>query len=96
MVFYIHPLLVFCIGLCIVITATIAIAVALFNVKSDSLLEREIATTIAIAIVGRVITIEREIKERYIKNEAKKIKSDNLECSIRKKSNIAIAILKDW
>ena len=74
----------------------IAIIAALFNVKSDSLLEREIATVIAIAIVGRAITIEREIKERYIKNEAKKIKSDNLECSIRKKSNIAIAILKDW
>ena len=67
-----------------------------FNVKSDSLLEREIATIIAITIVGRAITIEREIKERYIKNEAKKIKSDNLECSNRKKSNIAIAILKDW
>ena len=34
------------------------------------------ATTIAIAIVGRAITIERKIKERnYTKNEAKKIKA---------------------
>ena len=40
-------------------------------------------TTIAIAIVGRAITMERQMKEiskdtTYTPNEAQKIKSDNL------------------
>ena len=44
------------------------------------------------AIVGRAITIEREIKKRNY-NKYKKIKCDNFTRSNREKSNIAIAIL---
>ena len=51
---------------------------------------------IAITIVGRAKTKEREIKERYYaKIEAKKIKSDNFTRSNREKTNIAIANLME-
>ena len=59
---------------------------------------RERATTIAIAIVGRAITLKREPSKRKqridTKNDAKRIKSDNFTRSNREKSNIAIAILE--
>ena len=55
--------------------------------------EREIVTTIAIVIVGRAITIKRQIKERskeiLVKNQENKIKSDNFTRSNIEKSNIA-------
>ena len=58
------------------------------------------ATTIAIAIVGRAITLEGEpstMKQRTdTKKNANKIKSDNSTRSNREKSNIAIAILEIW
>ena len=60
--------------------------------------ERKRATTIAVAIVGRAITLEREqskrSKELIKKKNAKRIKSDNFTRSNREKSNIAIAILE--
>ena len=49
-------------------------------------------------IIGfcRAITIEREMKQRnYTKNEAKKIRSDNMSRSNKDTFNIAIAILED-
>ena len=56
------------------------------------------ATTIAIAIVGRAITLEREPSKKKqridTKKDAKRIKSDNFPRSNREKSNIAIAILE--
>ena len=55
------------------------------------------ATTIAIAIVGTAIILEREQKKKQrtdTKKDAKGIKSDNLIRSNREKSNIAIAILE--
>ena len=59
---------------------------------------RERATTIAIAIVGRAITLEREPTKKKqrtdTKMDAKRIKSDNFARSNREKSNIAIAILE--
>ena len=61
-------------------------------------LKRERATTIAIAIVGRAITLERgssKKKQRTAnKKHAKRIKNDNFTRSNREKSNIAIAILE--
>ena len=55
-------------------------------------------TTIAIAIVGRAITLEREPSKKKqrtdTKNDAKRIKSDNFTRSNREKSNIAITILE--
>ena len=43
-------------------------------------------------MVGRMITIEREIKERnHTKNEAKKTKSDNFTRSNKKNFNITIS-----
>ena len=76
-------------------TIATAIVVAL---KGDSekklnpfcyrLYEREKATTIAIAMVGRAITLEITIKKKKqradTKNEAKKIKSDNCSRAIEK------------
>ena len=51
-------------------------------------------------IVVKVLTIEREIKEKeqknYFKNKAKKNKSDNFTRRNRKKNNIAIAILEKF
>ena len=56
------------------------------------------ATTIAIAIVGRAITLERKPSKKKqrtdTKKDAKRIKSDNFTWSNREKSNIAIAILE--
>ena len=53
---------------------------------------------VAMAIVGRVITREREQSKKKqrtdTKNKAKKIKSDNFTRGNREKSNIAIAILE--
>jgi hypothetical protein len=55
-------------------------------------------TTIAIAIVGRAITLEREPskkKQRTDTNkDAKRIRSDNFTRSNKEKSNIATAILE--
>ena len=55
-------------------------------------------TTIAIAIVGIAITLEREPSKKKLRTDTKKvakmIKSDNFTRSNREKSNIAIAILK--
>ena len=52
----------------------------------------------AIAIVGRAITLEREPSKKKqrteTKKDAKRIKSDNFTRSNREKSNIAIAILE--
>ena len=60
---------------------------------------RERATSIAIAIVGRAITLERKPfkkKQRTdTKKDAKRIKSDNFTRSNREKSNIAIAIFEE-
>jgi len=54
--------------------------------------------TVTIAIVGRVITLEREQSKKKqrtdTKKDAKRIKSDNFTRSNREKSNIAIAILE--
>ena len=62
--------------------------------------EKEQATTFAIAIVGRAITLERKISKKKqrtdTKKDAKRIKSDNFTWSNREKSNIAIAILEKW
>ena len=56
------------------------------------------ATTIAIAIVGRAITLEREPSKKKqrtdTKKDAKGIKIDNCTRSNREKSNIVIAILE--
>ena len=56
------------------------------------------ATTIAIAIVGRAITLERNPSKKKqgtdTKKDAKRIKSDIFTKSNREKSNIAIAILE--
>ena len=56
------------------------------------------ATTIAIAIVGRAITLEREPSKKKQRTDNKKyakmIKSDNFTRSNREKPNIAIAILE--
>ena len=52
---------------------------------------------IAIVIVGRAITLEREPtknKQRTNKKDEKRIKSDNFTRGNREKSNIAIAILE--
>ena len=53
---------------------------------------------IAIAIVGRAITLEREPSKKKqrtdTKKDAKRIKSDNFTRGNREKSNIAIAILE--
>ena len=58
------------------------------------------ATTNAIAIVGRVITLERKQTKKKQKTDSKKdakgIKSDNFTRSNREKSNISIAILEKW
>ena len=55
------------------------------------------ARTIAIAIVGRAITLERKPtkkkKRTDTKKGAKRIKSDNFTRSNREKSNIAILFL---
>ena len=55
-------------------------------------------TTIAFAIVGGAITLEREPSKKKQrtdkKKDAKRIKSDNFTRSNREKSNIAIAILE--
>jgi hypothetical protein len=52
----------------------------------------------AIAIVGRAITLERKPSKKKqrtdTKKDAKRIKSDKFERSNREKSNIEIAILK--
>ena len=57
------------------------------------------ATTIAIAIVGRAITLERKPSKKKqrtdTKKDAKRINSDNLTKNNREKSNIAIAILEN-
>ena len=57
-------------------------------------------TTIAIAIVGWVITLEREPSKKKqrtdTKKDAKRIKSDNFTRGYREKFNIAIAILEIW
>ena len=45
------------------------------------------------SIVGRAITMEKEIKKLYNENEAIKTKSDNFTRSYREQSNIVIAIL---
>ena len=62
--------------------------------------ERERATNIAIANVGRAINLKREQSNKKqwtdTKKDAKKIKSDNFTWSNREKSNIAIAILEKW
>ena len=72
-----------------------------FTLKGDSdkitvtfryrLLERERATTIAIAIVGRAITLEREASKKKqrtdTKKDAKRIKSDNFTRSNIRKIN---------
>ena len=62
--------------------------------------ERERATTIAIAIIGRLITLERgpsKKKQRTnTKKVAKRIKGDNFTRSNREKSSTAIAILEKW
>ena len=54
-------------------------------------------TTIAIAIVGRAITLERKPSKKKqrtdTKKDANKIKSDNFTMSSKENSNIAIAIL---
>ena len=59
-----------------------------------------IATTIAIAIVGRAITLEREPPKKKqrtdTKKDLKRIKNDNFTCGNREKSNIAIGKLNDW
>ena len=56
------------------------------------------ATTIAIAIVGRGITLERKPSKKKQRNDtkkdAKRIRSDNFTRSNRENSNIAIAILE--
>ena len=56
------------------------------------------ATTIAVAIVGRAKTLEREPSKKKqrtdTKKVAKRIQSDNFTRSNREKSNIAIAILE--
>ena len=56
------------------------------------------ATTIAIAIVGIAITLEREPSKKKqrtdTKKDAKRIKSENFTRSNREKSNFAIAILE--
>ena len=56
------------------------------------------ATTIAIAIVGRAITLERKPSKKKqrtdTKMDAKRIKSDNFTRSNREKSYFAIAILE--
>ena len=53
---------------------------------------------LAIALVGRAITLEREPSKKkqrtYTKKDAKSIKSDNFTRGNREKSNIAIAILE--
>ena len=58
------------------------------------------ATSIAIAIVGRAITLERKPSKKKQRTDTKmvanKIKSDKFTGSNREKSNIAIAILKKW
>ena len=52
-------------------------------------------TTIAIAIVGRAIAIEREMKQRNeTKNKAKGINSDNFIDRNIDKYNIAIVIIE--
>ena len=57
-------------------------------------------TTIAIAIVGREITLEREPLKKKQRTDTKKgtkrIKSDNFTRSNKENSNIAIAILEKW
>ena len=62
--------------------------------------ERERATPIAIAIVGRAITLERKPSKKKqrtdTKKDTKRIKSDNFIRSNRGKSNIAIAIFEIW
>ena len=69
------------------------------NLFAIAIAERERATTIPIAIVGRVINLEREPSKKkqrtYTKKDAKRIKIDNFTRSNReKKNNIAIAILE--
>jgi len=58
----------------------------------------ERATTIAFAIVGRAITLDREPSKKKqrtdTKKNAKRIKSDNFTGINKEKSNIAIAILE--
>ena len=54
----------------------------IFAIASESEKQRERATTIAIAIVGRTITLVREQSDTV--NEAKKIKSDNFTGVIEK------------
>ena len=55
-------------------------------------------TIIAIAIVGRAITLEREPSKKKQRSDtkkyAKRIKSDNFTRDNREKSNIAIVILQ--
>ena len=55
---------------------------------------------IAIAIVGRAITLEREPSKKQqrtdTKKNAKRIKSDNFTNSNREKSNIAIGKINNW
>ena len=55
------------------------------------------ATTIAITIVGRAITLEKEPSKKKqridTKKDAKRIKIDKFTRSNREKSNIAIAML---
>ena len=59
--------------------------------------KKEQHVTIAIAIVGRAITLEREPSQKKqrtdTKKDAKGIKSENFTRGNREKSNIAIAIL---
>ena len=56
--------------------------------EKDLLLSPLKAKKISIVIVGRVIS-----KDRVIKKEAKKIKSDNFKRKNREDSNITIAVL---
>ena len=62
------------------------------------MLSRERATTIAFAIVGRAITLERKLSKKKqrtdTKKDGKRIKNDNFTRSNREKSNIAIEILE--
>ena len=76
------------------IASNIVIALKVKSTEKSSRRARQ-STTIAIAIVRRAITLGRVIKKMYFtKNEAKKIKSNNLTWSNREKSNIAIAMLE--
>ena len=68
------------------------------NLFAIAFKKRERATTIAIVIVRRAITLERKPSQKKQRTDTKKdtnrIKSDNFTRSNREKSNITIAILK--